>query len=639
MGLFTKKQTKIEQAKAEIKDLSFKNFILPQKIKWEKDYIDASNGLLTSYLAIKGFPKKTNQQILLKRIGAIKGVTLYMDFEKISYDKFSNQLEKTVRNMTDSTKNKMTDVTKLSVNYDSSEKFSRDILENNLQTFKGTILVKVVADSKEELNKRRNAVQSAIKSFSGLEDALHFLQRNSFISSMPFNTNLIKKYIEFPFTAKTASNLWIPNFAQWRQPKGYPIGIVHNGGSFVLDPFERNEHMSNSNFSIEGQSGQGKSYLAKKIVLNEAMNGTSIVILDPQNEYLELISKLGGVCMDIPKMNIMQVRTQDAELKENFIGKEEAMSESSNFKYHLNFLRIWYKAYTRCSDASKEDKCFEFLCKEVYKNHNISEKSDFDSLESKDYPLLQDVYDLAKSLAKLKKSEIIEREIAWTNDDLLEVAKSLETAVGTGSDSIYFNVHTDAPISTDAQILLAIRLDKVSELEDNTKSAVYLNLNNFVSSLIFKDKKTRFMYLWDEMHKGIDKSANAENHAIKFFATAYKIARKYEASIGYSTTSPQELHIPSIAPYTNSIMGQCAIKFIFNMRDKDFKALITNSTNINEVEQKTIVTLPKRSCLIKIGSDLSFRVAISGADLSNLKGNEDPYILAEAQLFGEAGGR
>ena len=66
----------------------------------------------------------------------------------------------------------------------------------------------------------------------------------------------------------------------------------------MLSPFVRNNHRQNYNIVIAGASGSGKSYLAKKIMLNEWLNGTTLFILDPEDEYVELCKKLEGKWID-----------------------------------------------------------------------------------------------------------------------------------------------------------------------------------------------------------------------------------------------------------------------------------------------------------------------------------------------------
>lgn len=45
---------------------------------------------------------------------------------------------------------------------------------------------------------------------------------------------------------------------------------------------------------IIGKSGSGKSFFLKSLLLNEWANGTRVVVLDPEAEYLTLTRNLHG---------------------------------------------------------------------------------------------------------------------------------------------------------------------------------------------------------------------------------------------------------------------------------------------------------------------------------------------------------
>lgn len=57
---------------------------------------------------------------------------------------------------------------------------------------------------------------------------------------------------------------------------GYYLGSDQEGRMIAIDPFIKSADRTNSNFAIVGQSGGGKSYAVKKILLNEYVSGTKI---------------------------------------------------------------------------------------------------------------------------------------------------------------------------------------------------------------------------------------------------------------------------------------------------------------------------------------------------------------------------
>ncbi|MGM7268174.1 hypothetical protein, partial [Erysipelothrix rhusiopathiae] len=189
------------------------------------------------------------------------------------------------------------------------------------------------------------------------------------------------------------------------------------------------------------------------------------------------------------------------------------------------------------------------------------------------------------------------------------------------------------------QIILAIQLKAINNLKPSTKSAIYLNMNNYISALILSDRTTPFLYGWDELHMAVDKRPDADNQAIKEFATVYAIARKFEVATWAATTSPQHLKHHSVVDSTTTIFSQCAFKFIFQVVGDDYKHLIEMVSNLNEIVKEKVQLLPRFECISVIGENINFKVKVKGANLNDLQGDEDPYLVEMAELFGDAGGR
>lgn len=631
------KKKKKKQLQDGIQDLDFKDMLLPNRMQSRYDRIEFSNGNYVSYIAIKIYPRRTETKLILKDLGSVKGVSMLFDLSELAISTFEKQLNKTVQNEADGMKRKSNvDLVKKGVNEMAQSNFMTELYNNNEKTYKGTVIIKMVASDLDELNTLRKTVKSKLSARSILADNLSYRQKETYASFMPFNNNKIHGFIEHPYTAQTFANLWLPNYASWIQSKGFPLGQIENGGAFYFDPFERRMSVSNSNGFVVGMSGRGKSFLLKILIFNMVLNGKNVIMLDPNNEFAELVTKLGGQAIPLPLLNVLEIRVHDNELKQEIMNMKDA--EISDFKFHLNFLRTWYTTYGTDIE-NKEDKCFEFLCKHIYAKFNINEEMDYLNLKAHEYPRLRDVYDEAVELSKKRLSELVDNGIIWKPEQFLSVAQTLQTAVHDGSDSQYFDVYTSAPMDLSKQIVLAIQLKAINNLKPATKSAIYLNMNNYISALILSDRTTPFLYGWDELHLAVDKRPDADNQAIKEFSTVYAIARKFEVATWAATTSPQHLKHPSVVDSTTTIFSQCAFKFIFQVVGDDYKHLVEMVSNLNEIVKEKVQLLPRFECISVIGENINFKVKIKGANLNDLQGDEDPYLVEMAQLFGDAGGR
>lgn len=82
-------------------------------------------------------------------------------------------------------------------------------------------------------------------------------------------------------------------------PNGFYLGRDRYGSNIIVDFDRRAEDKTNSNILILGNSGQGKSYLLKLILINLLEAGKNIICLDPEHEYEDLCNNLGGYFVDL----------------------------------------------------------------------------------------------------------------------------------------------------------------------------------------------------------------------------------------------------------------------------------------------------------------------------------------------------
>ena len=82
-----------------------------------------------------------------------------------------------------------------------------------------------------------------------------------------------------------------------RQKEGF-LSVNPLGTNILVDFVRRTEDKTNSNVLILGNSGQGKSFLLKLLLTNIRESGKSLICLDPEAEYEDLTTSLGGCYID-----------------------------------------------------------------------------------------------------------------------------------------------------------------------------------------------------------------------------------------------------------------------------------------------------------------------------------------------------
>lgn len=124
-------------------------------------------------------------------------------------------------------------------------------------------------------------------------DKLSFLQAEAIISSY-FVYNLLEKSCVIDMTCDTfATSFPIPDMPL-SDAKGFLLAETVSAKPVIWDLLKKTKERVNKNLLIFGESGSGKSFTAKKILLNQAYQNAKIFILDPENEFKALVTNLNG---------------------------------------------------------------------------------------------------------------------------------------------------------------------------------------------------------------------------------------------------------------------------------------------------------------------------------------------------------
>ena len=199
---------------------------------------------------------------------------------------------------------------------------------------------------------------------------------------------------------------------------GYYLGSDESGRMIAIDPFYKSADRTNSNFAIVGQSGGGKSYAVKKIILNEYVSGTKIAIIDPENEYKDMCKNIegskwidcsGGIGENVGRINPLQVynlATIDLEDESTSEGKKSALA------LHFQNLGTFFSLYFKNQLSVRITAILNETLEELYRNFNITWETDISLLQNTDFPIMADLYNL---LIEKQKSAVGNRKEDYEN--------------------------------------------------------------------------------------------------------------------------------------------------------------------------------------------------------------------------------
>lgn len=101
---------------------------------------------------------------------------------------------------------------------------------------------------------------------------------------------------------------------------------IYSDSLIFVDRFNINKY-KNSNMSIFGTSGAGKSFFAKLLILRSRIIGINQYVIDPEREYGKLCENLAGALIKIGPssksyINVLDIRENSSEEEKRIFTNE-----------------------------------------------------------------------------------------------------------------------------------------------------------------------------------------------------------------------------------------------------------------------------------------------------------------------------
>jgi conjugal transfer ATP-binding protein TraC len=136
-----------------------------------------------------------------------------------------------------------------------------------------------------------------IARYQQIEGLQSILPRGQNVLNQKRNLNSSTAALAFPFTS-----------AEFVQETGILYGVNSSNNSLViLDRFK----LHNANSIIFASSGAGKSYASKVEILRQLTQGTKVIVIDPEREYLNLAASVGGTYIKLAAKSVSKINPFD----------------------------------------------------------------------------------------------------------------------------------------------------------------------------------------------------------------------------------------------------------------------------------------------------------------------------------------
>lgn len=427
--------------------------------------------------------------------------------------------------------------------YQDVEKLRDELQQSRENLFNVAVYLTIYAENIESLDKLESEINTFLEGRLVYAKPAGFQQLDGWTSTLPLG--LDKLTISTPLNTSPISSFFPFVSANLTSEDGILYGVnTINNTLIIFDRFS----LENANMVVFAKSGSGKSYATKLEALRQLMLGTSVIIIDPENEYEALANSVGGSFFRISLAGEQHINPFEIPV----VPDDEDPADV--LKSHIANLSGLVKVMIGVISPT-EDALLDRAITETYASRDIVPGKDFTGITP---PLLEDLEAVLRNIAG--GESLAERLYKYTK----------------GNYAGFTNQKTDIDLKN-RLIVFSIR-----DLEEELRpTAVYIILN-FIWNLIKSEKKKRILII-DEawwMMKNPDSA--------QFLFSLVKRARKYYLGI---TTITQDVEDFLLSPYGRPIITNSSLQILLKQAPA-MMDLITKTFNLSEAERNYLLEVP-----------------------------------------------
>lgn len=610
--MFKRKEKVLTQQQIdEIHTKDFFDMILPGTIKFLSDHYIIGDSYRCVW-AIREYPPSTEEQAILSQIADRTGVTVRIYHRLVEAQEQRKIIQNaTRRNKLKSGGSDMNETIEAEGNLQDVIELLANLRKNREPLLHCSVFIELKAKNKDALKELQSEIAMELTRSKISVDRLTLRQKEGFLSVLPVGANQFSSQYERVLPASSVANLYPFNFSGKTDPKGIYIGRDKYGTNILVDFERRAEDKTTSNILILGNSGQGKSYLLKLILTNLRESGKHIICLDPEAEYEDLCSALGGCYIDFLSgkyvINPLEPKAWNDDAEDTDPDAPLAFRKTTRLSQHIAFLKDFFRSYKDFTDVQIDT--IEILLSKLYANFGITDSTDYSDVKATDFPIMEDLYNLCEEEFMSYDNN---KKYIYMEETLQEVCLGIHSMC-VGAESKYFNGHTN--IDDDAFLVFGVKglLDTNKRLRDT----MLFNILSFMSNQLLREGNTAASI--DELYLFLTNLT-----AIEYIRNCMKRVRKKDSSIILASQNIEDFLIPGIREYTKPLFSIPTHQFLFNAGQINPKEYM-DALQVESAEFELIKYPQRGSCLYRCGNERYLLQVIA-----------PEYKSA---LFGKAGGR
>lgn len=598
-----------------IKD--FLDMVAPSVIDFKVDHYLCGNTCRCVW-ALREYPTSTDEQAILRHLGEMDGVTIRIYTRQVTPSEERRIIHNAANKhrMSRSSTEDLQQTVTAEANLQDVVTLVSSMHRNREPLLHCAVFLELTAPDYDALKLLQTDVLTELVRSKLNVDRLMLRQQEGFISVMPAGRNAFGAQFERVLPASSVANLYPFNYSGKTDPHGFYIGKDKYGANILVDFDKRDDDKTSANILILGNSGQGKSYLLKLLLLNFLEAGKSVISLDVEHEQKDMCETVGGCFMDLMggvyRINPLEPKCWDDGSGPEDRDAPEAFRKSTRLSQHISFLKDFFRAYKDFSDRHID--AIEIMVGKLYAKWGISDSTNFAGLKPQDYPILSDLYKLIEQEYREYDGNCHQ---LYTAELLQEILLGLHSMC-QGAEAQFFNGHTNVTSSR----FIVFGVKGLLQASKNVRGAMLFNILSYMSDRLLTIGNTTAAL--DELYVWLSDNVSVGTTIIEYIRNTLKRVRKKESNLIMASQNLEDFDREGIRELTKPLFAIPPHQFIFNCGSID-KRFYMDLLQLEEAEYN-LIRFPQRGvCLFKCGNERYL-----------LEVHAPAYKEA---LFGTAGGR